>query len=245
MSTGSEWPVRSWSSDGPVAGSAIPDRPGRADQPGADDRRSVTAAEFAMPALSRHDPRHSLDPERLSPPFAMGDFRQRLARLLPLPDGIGGVAKRQDRHDVQIFRDANELFGRWAPASNPIAAHSSVPGHQEHILDGAARVRDREPGWFDGNDNREWRLRDVRSTPSHRTELAQHIGVLHHHEAPGLLVRRARRQPTGLQHPAYHVFRDRLVTVAAHGQERADGLEYVHGLSFRMVTMWKRLAPAL
>src|SRR5215208_3989649 len=111
--------------------------------------------------MSSHGSRRSLGQEMLPPPFAMGNLRQRLARLLPLPDGIGGVAERQNRHHVQLFRDTKELFSRWAPAPNPIAAQSSIPRRQEHILDGAARVGEREPGWLDRNHNCQWRLRDV------------------------------------------------------------------------------------
>jgi hypothetical protein len=52
---------------------------------------------------------------------------------------------------------------------------------------------------------------------------------LHHDEVPRLSVHTAAREPSRLDDPAHQRVGHRLVLIAAHGQERANGLECVHG----------------
>src|SRR5947199_10723162 len=158
----------------------------------------------------------------------MRHLTQRLALLLASFQGASRVAKRKDRQHIEAGRDVEQRLDFLEPTeAYPVRAHAIGPRRQQHGLDRAARVGDREPSLVSRHDDCHRCLCDIRPARSQGPELAQCLGVANHDEVPRLPVHPAASEASSLDDPSDHGIWHRLVLVTAHRKERADGLEDV------------------
>src|SRR3989442_7556683 len=97
--------------------------------------------------------------ERLSEPLQVCHLEQRLALLLPVPDGPDWVPEREDRQQFELGRDVEDSVHLVESAeTDPVRAHAIGPSREQHGLYRAARVGDGEPCLVGRHHYRELRL---------------------------------------------------------------------------------------
>src|SRR4029079_1617333 len=99
--------------------------------PAARAARSLPAVGRALRGARR--PERAVSGERLTEPLAEDDLRQRLTLFLAAPQPVDRVAERQDRQQIELVRDVQQLLRLVQPAeADPIRANAVGPGGQDH-----------------------------------------------------------------------------------------------------------------
>ena len=147
--------------------------------------------------------------------------------LLAQTDFSLRVAERYDREDFVLVRQSEFLTHAFQLSeTRPVGPDPVSPGDQDHRLDSAARIRDREVvRLLDCHDDCCARARDVRTVRDQAAQVPQAGAVSDDHEVPGLDVARARGQMARLHDAAHHLIWNWLVLILADGENSADGLK--------------------
>src|SRR5439155_16924975 len=90
--------------------------------------------------------------KRFAVAVAADYFAERLALLLALADGAGGIAERYDAKDIEAVGNAEDpLRAFQAAETSPVRPAAFRPGRYHHRLSRPARVRHRKAGVLDAH----------------------------------------------------------------------------------------------